>query len=199
MIACSQGVVHAVSYSMLLLNTDLHVAELTNRMSRAQFVRNTITAIQMQLQSPRAVSMVEVSPDDWSSVRGGSEASDGRTRLHRSDSITSWNSITREGLMSLGALHPSSTGQLSSPSPLDTPLQTPSSHTPINESKVSVVSSGQESKQESIIPVHDKNWETEMENMLKVRSYSLTEGCSWVNMRYRKYTVLSRASRFFSL
>ncbi|TCD67442.1 hypothetical protein EIP91_012359 [Steccherinum ochraceum] len=164
----SASVVHAVSYSLLLLNTDLHVAELTNRMSRAQFVRNTITAIQMQLQSPRSGSLADVSPDDWSSLRGGSEASDGRTRLHRSDSITSWNSVTREGLMStLGALHPS-TGQLSSPSPMDTPLQTPSSHTPINESKVSVVSSGQESKQESIAPVvHDKNWEVEMESMLK--------------------------------
>ncbi|THH27852.1 hypothetical protein EUX98_g6347 [Antrodiella citrinella] len=164
----SASVVHAVSYSLLLLNTDLHVAELSNRMSKGQFVRNTITAIQMQLQSPRSGSIIEVSPDDWSSVRGGSEASDGRTRLHRSDSITSWNSITREGLMSLGALHPSSTGQLSSPSPLDTPLQTPSSHTPINESKVSVISSGQESKPESIAPVvHDKSWENDMENMLK--------------------------------
>lgn len=170
------GVVHSVSYSLLLLNTDLHVAELTNRMSRSQFVRNTITAIQMQLQSPyTSGSLADISPDDWSSVRGGgggSEASDGRTRLHRSDSITSWNSVTREGLMQLGALQPS-TGQLSSPSPLDTPLQTPSTHTPINESKVSVISSGHDSKQESIVPiVHDKNWETEMENMLKVSGYS---------------------------
>ena len=31
----SSGVVHAVSYSLLLLNTDLHVAELAQRMSRS--------------------------------------------------------------------------------------------------------------------------------------------------------------------
>lgn len=38
-------VIHAVSFSILLLNTDLHVAELDSRMTRTQFVRNTLDAI----------------------------------------------------------------------------------------------------------------------------------------------------------
>ncbi|GAA5837679.1 hypothetical protein JCM3766R1_000554 [Sporobolomyces carnicolor] len=44
----SADVVHAVSYSMLLLNTDLHVVDTTTRMTRQQFVRNTLNAIQAQ-------------------------------------------------------------------------------------------------------------------------------------------------------
>ncbi|GAA5910054.1 PH and SEC7 domain-containing protein [Sporobolomyces salmoneus] len=44
----SADVVHAVSYSMLLLNTDLHVVDSTTRMTRQQFVRNTLNAIQSQ-------------------------------------------------------------------------------------------------------------------------------------------------------
>ncbi|GAA5964713.1 hypothetical protein JCM3765_004365 [Sporobolomyces pararoseus] len=43
----SPDVVHAVSYSMLLLNTDLHVVDQSgsSRMTRNQFVRNTLNAI----------------------------------------------------------------------------------------------------------------------------------------------------------
>ncbi|KAG6334214.1 hypothetical protein ID866_4872 [Astraeus odoratus] len=41
----SANVVHAVTYSLLLLNTDLHVADIANRMSRSQFVRNTMTGV----------------------------------------------------------------------------------------------------------------------------------------------------------
>ena len=47
---------HAVAYSLLLLNTDLHVADLATRMSRNQFVRNTVTAIQMQIQPTSPLS-----------------------------------------------------------------------------------------------------------------------------------------------
>ena len=36
---------HAVAYSLLLLNTDLHVAEISSHMSRTQFVRNTMSAV----------------------------------------------------------------------------------------------------------------------------------------------------------
>ncbi|KAK4056662.1 hypothetical protein OIO90_002214 [Microbotryomycetes sp. JL221] len=44
----SADVVHAVSYSLLLLNTDLHVVDSTTRMSRQQFIKNTVAAIQAQ-------------------------------------------------------------------------------------------------------------------------------------------------------
>lgn len=41
----SADVVHSVVFSILLLNTDLHIAELQERMTRQQFVRNTLGAI----------------------------------------------------------------------------------------------------------------------------------------------------------
>ncbi|KAF4547691.1 Sec7 domain-containing protein 1 [Elsinoe fawcettii] len=37
--------VHTIFYSLLLLNTDMHVAEIDNRMTRAQFVKNTLPLI----------------------------------------------------------------------------------------------------------------------------------------------------------
>jgi len=90
------GVVHAVSYSLLLLNTDLHVADLQTRMSRSQFVRNTMTAIQTQFQSSPSPP-----PDDdgASSVHRGSDETETMTRSKRSDSITSWNSLSREAIL----------------------------------------------------------------------------------------------------
>ncbi|OAV91849.1 hypothetical protein PTTG_27830 [Puccinia triticina 1-1 BBBD Race 1] len=41
--------VHAMSYSILLLNTDLHVVDTTSRMSRSQFIRNTMETVYAQL------------------------------------------------------------------------------------------------------------------------------------------------------
>ena len=41
----SVDVVHTICYSLLLLNTDLHVADLTDKMTRNQFVKNTIPTL----------------------------------------------------------------------------------------------------------------------------------------------------------
>lgn len=38
-------VVHTICYSLLLLNTDLHMAEIEAKMTRAQFIRNTIPTV----------------------------------------------------------------------------------------------------------------------------------------------------------
>ncbi|KAF1946479.1 hypothetical protein EJ02DRAFT_508706 [Clathrospora elynae] len=38
-------VVHTICYSILLLNTDLHVADIESRMTRSQFVRNTLPTV----------------------------------------------------------------------------------------------------------------------------------------------------------
>jgi hypothetical protein len=38
-------VVHTICYSILLLNTDLHVAEIESRMTRSQFVKNTLPTV----------------------------------------------------------------------------------------------------------------------------------------------------------
>lgn len=168
------GVVHAVTYSLLLLNTDLHVAELASRMSRGQFVRNTLATIQMQLQ-PNQGSNSDLSYDDWTSFRAGSDSDVGgttiRSRAKRSDSIASWNSIaTRDGGFTPSPLTVNSSGQLSSTSDGAGQAQ-------VNGSTVSVaLSTGQEVKEaKSSDPppatfVPDRNWETEMENTLKVRS-----------------------------
>ncbi|KAB5589161.1 Sec7-like domain containing protein [Ceratobasidium theobromae] len=48
----SSSIVHAISYSLLLLNTDLHIAELSSHMSKTQFVRNTWAVIQDQIRAP---------------------------------------------------------------------------------------------------------------------------------------------------
>lgn len=165
------SVVHAVTYSLLLLNTDLHVAELASRMSRGQFVRNTLATIQMQLQ-PNQGSNSDLSYDDWTSFRAGSDSDVGgttiRSRAKRSDSIASWNSIaTRDGGFTPSPLTVNSSGQLSSTSDGAGQAQ-------VNGSTVSVaLSTGQEVKEaKSSDPppatfVPDRNWETEMENTLK--------------------------------
>ncbi|KAI0693997.1 hypothetical protein C8T65DRAFT_833556 [Cerioporus squamosus] len=177
------SVVHAVVYSVLLLNTDLHVAELANRMSRNQFIRNTMTTIQLQLQPSGTASSTDLTYDDWSSVRGGSEHGDVpgntiRARGKRSDSITSWNSVTREALVPSSGTLVNSSGQLTLAS------SDPAGSSSANQSSVSVGASsnaeGKQSQEANPPPppatssvsapsaiVYDRNWETEIENMLK--------------------------------
>ena len=41
----SIDVVHTICYSILLLNTDLHVADIESRMTRSQFIKNTLPTI----------------------------------------------------------------------------------------------------------------------------------------------------------
>ena len=100
------SVVHAVSYSLLLLNTDLHIAELQSRMSKAQFVRNTLDTIRMQLDAPTPTTTststrnASTAPSTVSSASGGDTV---RSRPKRSDSITSWNSITRDMVAGINA------------------------------------------------------------------------------------------------
>ncbi|KAM5530981.1 hypothetical protein V8D89_015363 [Ganoderma adspersum] len=176
------SVVHAVAYSVLLLNTDLHVAELASRMSRNQFVRNTMTTIQLQLQPSGMASSTDLTYDDWSSIGRGSEPGDYpsttiRARVKRSDSITSWNSVTRE------ALPPSSGTLVNSSGQLTLVSSEPISSSSANQSSVSVGASsnpdGKQSQDATSLPppatsgpsssgvVFDRNWESEIENMLK--------------------------------
>ncbi|TBU55815.1 hypothetical protein BD310DRAFT_824986 [Dichomitus squalens] len=177
----SASVVHAVSYSVLLLNTDLHVAELANRMSRNQFVRNTMNTIQLQLRPDEMASSIDLTYDDWSSIRGGSDPGDTvRAKAKRSDSITSWNSVTREALSPSAGTPVNSSGQLTLAS------TDPIGSSSANQSSVSVgASSNADGKQSlensaSALPpptasapssapgvIFDRNWELEIENMLK--------------------------------
>ncbi|TBU51007.1 Sec7 domain-containing protein [Dichomitus squalens] len=96
---CPTCLVHAVSYSVLLLNTNLHVAEPANRMSRNQFVWNTMNTIQLQLLPDEIASSTDLTYNGWRSIRSSSEPGDTvHAKAKRSDSITSWNSITWEAL-----------------------------------------------------------------------------------------------------
>jgi len=189
--SCDVGVVHAVTYSLLLLNTDLHVADITSRMSRTQFVRNTMTAIQMQLHPTRYASTTDLDLDDTSSGPGTN--SDGTetqsvARSKRSGSIASWNSISRDTFVSSGAM--SSTGLSVVQRSLNSST-TSFQHSPAVESKS--LGTGH------LQVVYDRSWEAEMEGLLKVcfRPFSsgirLTEsgGC-------RTCMELSRTNRFYN-
>lgn len=164
----NQSVVHAVAYSLLLLNTDLHVAELATRMSRGQFVRNTLFTIQMQLHPNRSVqgstSDLVQSDRDADSIRGrGSEGSDVaastlRSQAKRSDSITSWNSISRDAALANLFVGSPATGN-TAPLPNDSTASVTASAT-----------SGAEAKTPSTLVssvVFDRNWESDMESLLK--------------------------------
>ncbi|KAG5335134.1 hypothetical protein C0989_002325 [Termitomyces sp. Mn162] len=76
----SANIVHSVASSLFLLNTDLHVADLTTRMSCSQFVRNTVTAI----KSTHSTNLSNSDPTHSSK---------------RSDSLTSSNSLSKEVAM----------------------------------------------------------------------------------------------------
>jgi hypothetical protein len=57
-------VVHAISYSIFLLNTDLHIVDISSsqRMTRQQFVRNTLDTILSQLPATKRMSTVPARP-----------------------------------------------------------------------------------------------------------------------------------------
>ena len=163
MLTYSLGVVHAVVYSILLLNTDLHIADIANRMSRSQFVRNTMTAVQMQNHPSRYGSSPDLDDDNNNSAPM-TATSDGTethslARSKRSGSIASWNSISKDTF-------------LSSPAVSSAVLTTQPS---LNSSTTSFQhSSGPESKPPSTAPSmvnFDRNWEVDMESLLKVAEF----------------------------
>ena len=54
--------VHAISYSIFLLNTDLHIVDISSsqRMTRTQFVRNTMSTILSQLPQAKRISTARI-------------------------------------------------------------------------------------------------------------------------------------------
>lgn len=94
-------IVHAVAYSILLLNTDLHVAQVASKMSRAQFVRNTMSAIYHAQATVIAQNNNESYEDDQStitSVETSTTGTSATTRPRRSGSIKSWRSNPNSSL-----------------------------------------------------------------------------------------------------
>ncbi|KAK3825049.1 MAG: hypothetical protein J3Q66DRAFT_278880 [Benniella sp.] len=52
----SKDVVHAITYSILLLNTDLHIVQQSSKMSKSAFIKNTLQAVQSHLTSLQSYS-----------------------------------------------------------------------------------------------------------------------------------------------
>jgi len=52
-----RDVVHTITYSVLMLNTDLHIADMDQRMTRPQFVRNTLPTIRSIAEAAEAESL----------------------------------------------------------------------------------------------------------------------------------------------
>lgn len=97
----SKDVVHAITYSILLLNTDLHVVQQSNssKMSRSAFVKNTLQVVQSQTsQADRAsedssahgISLTRTETGELS-VHGSTHGSGGKKRT---PSVKSWRSGT---------------------------------------------------------------------------------------------------------
>ncbi|KAG0339897.1 hypothetical protein BG004_006630 [Podila humilis] len=90
----SKDIVHAITYSILLLNTDLHIVQQSTKMSRSAFVKNTLQTVQAQVHSADRPS------DDLGSSHGLSLTRTGTGELSvngsggkkRTPSVKSWKS-----------------------------------------------------------------------------------------------------------
>lgn len=82
--------VHAVTFSLLLLNTDLHVADISDRMTRAQFVRNTMSAIADNINDSQ-----QLEADGHSAASGSHSDLPGGTKTIRSTRRDSVGSMSR--------------------------------------------------------------------------------------------------------
>ncbi|TQV92232.1 hypothetical protein V2A60_004517 [Cordyceps javanica] len=58
-------VIHTICYSIMLLNTDLHMADIESKMTRSQFVKNTLSTIRQALHesNPDAFQRPSILPD----------------------------------------------------------------------------------------------------------------------------------------
>jgi PH/SEC7 domain-containing protein len=75
-IFATPGVVHTITAAMLMLNTDLHIADLNKHMSRSDFVRNALRAISLSTEgAPGTGSTPDLVKDNSSKFGGSSAAS----------------------------------------------------------------------------------------------------------------------------
>ncbi|KAF8332104.1 uncharacterized protein EI90DRAFT_3056571 [Cantharellus anzutake] len=136
----STDVVHAVAYALLLLNTDLHIADLLTRMSRADFLRNTLAVVQPLLNKPAEqtadrpeLRMSETDDDsdtdteDVQEPTTSSRASRSRAKL-RTGSLASWKSSSNPSqlaIQSTNAPNPAEESRVSLNLPLGSYFDSP--------------------------------------------------------------------------
>ncbi len=142
-------------------------------MSRSQFVRNTLGTIQMQLQPPEQLSTSDLAYDDSGSSMRGSDA-DTIARTKRSDSITSWNSVSKEAAMAASPGHHSNGS-------------TPSVQVSLHSSQQRTPDVGS---------VYGRSWEVDMENLLKVNTSIFPFTIMLIRSINRKCTTQSRVNKF---
>ncbi|KAH8903276.1 hypothetical protein BR93DRAFT_953366 [Coniochaeta sp. PMI_546] len=65
-------VIHTICYSIMLLNTDLHMADIEQKMTRSQFVKNTMTTIRQAIgdSGPGAFDRPSILPSKGQSNQG---------------------------------------------------------------------------------------------------------------------------------
>ncbi|ETS02439.1 hypothetical protein M419DRAFT_78189 [Trichoderma reesei RUT C-30] len=69
-------VIHTICYSIMLLNTDLHLADIEQKMTRSQFVKNTLTTITQAVEEsvPDAFDRPSILPERGSVLHEGGRA-----------------------------------------------------------------------------------------------------------------------------
>ncbi|KAJ6784553.1 hypothetical protein PWT90_07757 [Aphanocladium album] len=74
----ASDVIHTICYSIMLLNTDLHLADIEHKMTRSQFVKNTLSTIRQALHesNPDAFNRPSILPDKSSMLTADSQAGD---------------------------------------------------------------------------------------------------------------------------
>ncbi|KJZ77179.1 hypothetical protein HIM_03500 [Hirsutella minnesotensis 3608] len=84
-------VIHTICYSIMLLNTDLHLADIEQKMTRSQFVKNTMTSIMQVVaeSAPNAFSRPSILPEKSASILGSEQgrASPDLERIFRRSSF----------------------------------------------------------------------------------------------------------------
>jgi PH/SEC7 domain-containing protein len=163
------GLVHTVTAAMLMLNTDLHIADLQKHMSRADFVRNAMRAIQESMPGDRG-STPDLIRDDSGSVRLGSSSVSFMQPSGAEDGSTNGNGASVRH-------RPGPSSILTAPRSASAPVVT-SPHPPLrgdSERSLSGVGSGSiadRARTSAPTPagsaIYGKAWEGEAENALKV-------------------------------
>ncbi|KAF4775221.1 Sec7 domain-containing protein [Colletotrichum scovillei] len=72
----ASDVIHTICYSIMLLNTDLHLADIEHKMTRSQFVKNTMTTITQAVieAAPDAFERPTILPGKSNSALGGDDS-----------------------------------------------------------------------------------------------------------------------------
>ncbi|CCC09507.1 unnamed protein product [Sordaria macrospora k-hell] len=66
----SMDIIHTICYSIMLLNTDLHMADIEHKMTKSQFIKNTMTTIRQALEDsvPEAFERPSILPGKASDI-----------------------------------------------------------------------------------------------------------------------------------